>query len=185
MTKTTTLLRACAAVLVAAAAGAAHAVDFRPDGFVLQAGPGRDTASMAGAGLVWDWDFRSMRRHAEISAQTELLVNEWRYDRPGGGHRTLTQLVLVPTLRMQLDQGRSPWFLEVGVGASWADRVFVTPDKQFSTRWNFYDVLGGGYKFGANRERELGLRLNHVSNAGIRNPNPGQEFLQLRYMQRF
>jgi hypothetical protein len=184
MTKTTTLLRACAAAALAASGVAAQAADFRPDAISVQAGPGRDSVAMAGVGLAWDWDFHRVRR-AELTARTEFMVNTWRYDRPGGGHMTLTQFVLLPTLRMQLDRGRSPWFLEIGVGASWTDRLFIPPNKQFSTQWNFYDVLGGGYKFGDRREREVGLRWNHVSNGGIRNPNPGQDFLQLRYVQRF
>jgi hypothetical protein len=119
----------------------------------------------------------------ELSARTELLLNEWRADDFGGGHQNFTQVVLLPTLRVQPAQGRSPWFFELGIGASYMDPLYVTPEKRFSTRFNFYDVLGVGYSLG--RDRELGLRLNHVSNAGIRNPNPGEEFLQLRFLQRF
>jgi lipid A 3-O-deacylase len=103
----------------------------------------------------------------------------------GGGHQALTQVVLLPTLRMQLSRGASPWYLEVGVGASWLDRRFVTPDREFSTQWNFYDVLGMGRSFGPAARHELGLRWVHVSNGGIKKPNPGQDFLQLRYVARF
>jgi hypothetical protein len=31
----------------------------------------------------------------------------------------------------------------------------------------------------------VGLRLSHVSNAGIKEPNPGENFLQLRYARSF
>jgi hypothetical protein len=113
------------------------------------------------------------------------MLNQWRADAMGGGKQSLTQIAVVPSLRMRLAQGRSPWFLEVGVGLSYMDRLLVTPNKSFSTRWNFYDLLGAGYSFGASREHELGVRWVHVSNAGLKKPNPGQDFLQLRYTQRF
>ena len=32
---------------------------------------------------------------------------------------------------------------------------------------------------------ELALRLQHFSNAGIKHPNPGENFVQLRYAQGF
>jgi lipid A 3-O-deacylase len=182
---TTTLPRSLLALALAGVFSSAHAFDWQPDGVSLQAGfAGRGTA-MAGVGVVWDWDFERMRRKAELTAHTELMLNTWRADAVGGGHQGYTQVAVVPSLRMRLGRGESPWFIEIGIGASYMDRLFVTPRKGFSTRWNFYDVLGTGYSFGANREHELGLRWMHTSNAGIRNPNPGQDFLQLRYVARF
>ena len=183
MRRTTTLLRLCAGCLLAVGASLTQAADWRPDGVVLEAGVGRNGNKLLGAGLSWDWKFHHLTRAAELSARTELLLNEWWVDDIGGGHRGFTQLVLLPTLRMQMAQGRSPWFFELGIGASYMDPLYVTPDKQFSTRFNFYDVLGVGYRLG--QDRELGLRLNHVSNGGIKNPNPGEEFVQLRFLQRF
>jgi lipid A 3-O-deacylase len=186
----TTMLRVGAAVALVAGAGQAVAFNLRPDGVSFEAGPGRTNTNMAGVGLVWDWDFERMRRKSELTAHTEVLVNHWRADAPasstGGGRQGLTQLVLLPSLRMRLDRGRSPWYLELGIGASFLSKRFETPDKLFSTRWNFYDVLGVGYSFGGpDGKHELGLRWTHTSNAGIRKPNPGQDFLQLRYVQRF
>jgi lipid A 3-O-deacylase len=183
--KTTTILRLAAAGLLAALAWPTHAFNLRPDAVSLQGGVGSHGTSNAGAGLVWDWNFERLRRKAELTAHTELMVNSWRADAVGGGHQALTQVVLLPTLRMQLSRGASPWYLEVGVGASWLDQRFVTPDREFSTQWNFYDVLGMGRSFGPAARHELGLRWVHVSNGGIKKPNPGQDFLQLRYVARF
>lgn len=183
--RTTRRLLALATSLLAAA-GPALAVDFRPDGASVELAAGTRNTYMAGVGLVWDWDFERMRRKAELTAHTEVLVNRWRFEAVGGGHDELTQFVLLPSLRMRLDRGRSPWFIELGIGASWMDRSFETPHKTFSTRWNFYDVLGIGRTFnGGSETHEVALRWTHVSNCGIENPNPGQDFLQLRYVRRF
>ena len=45
--------------------------------------------------------------------------------------------------------------------------------------------MGGGRNFGARQEHELVLRVEHFSNAGIKHPNPGENFAQLRYTYRF
>ena len=176
--KTTTLARGCAALSLTLAAAGASALDLRPDGISLQASPGTHDTGMAGAAVVWDWEWELLRRK-------ELFVNHWRADALGGGRSSFTQVGVLPTLRINLGQGRSPWFLEVGIGLSYMDRRFVTDERSFSTRFNFYDVLGAGYAFGERRRHEVGLRLVHVSNAGIKEPNPGQDFLQLRYVARF
>jgi lipid A 3-O-deacylase len=184
--KTTTMLQLAAAAALLAPSAPALAVDFAPVGASIEAGIGRQGTRMAGVGLVWDWDFERLRRKAELTAHTELMVNRWRADAVGGGNFELTQLVVLPSLRMRLDRGASPWFVEVGIGASWMDRDFETPRKRFSTRWNFYDMLGVGHTYGGvDGHHEVGVRWSHVSNAGIRKPNPGQDFLQLRYVYRF
>ena len=182
MTSTKNLLRLGAAVVLAAGASFAHA-DWRPDGVVVEAGLGRGGLALVGAGLSWDWNWRhALGGGGELSARTELLLNEWRADDFGGGHQNFTQVALLPTLRLDPVSG-GPLYLEAGVGLSLMDPLYVTPRKTFSTRFNFYDVIGIGWRLGPTRE--VGLRINHVSNAGIKNPNPGEEFVQVRFLQRF
>jgi hypothetical protein len=178
-------MKTLATLFLAAAAWGAGATDLRPDGIALQGSLGTHDTRMAGVAAVWDWEWALLRRKAAISGQTELFVNHWRADAPGGGREGYTQLGVLPTLRLHLSQGRSPWFLDVGIGVSWMDSRFATAERRFSTRLNFYDVLGAGYRFGERRQHELGLRVVHVSNGGLKEPNPGQDFLQLRYLARF
>lgn len=178
------LLRTCVALAVAGLIPCAHALDLQPHGISAQVSDGTKDVHMAGVGLTWDWDWERLRR-ADVTAHTELLLNYWSAPAIGGGRESIWQVALVPSLRMQLAQGASPWFLEVGVGPSYMNKLLDTPRRQFSTRWNFYDFLGGGYVFGEHRQHEIGLRWSHVSNAGIKKPNPGQDFLQLRYVAHF
>jgi lipid A 3-O-deacylase len=187
MKTTTNVLRAwIAGVGLLAALPAAHSFDLHPDGVSLTAGAGESGSTMAGVGVIWDWNFWRLRPKTELTAHTELMLNGWRADAVGGGSKTYAQAVLLPTLRMRFGQGGSPWFIEVGVGASYMNHKLATPDKEFGSQWNFYDVLGTGYTFGGARgNHEVGLRLVHISNAGIKNPNPGQDFLQLRYVHWF
>ena len=39
--------------------------------------------------------------------------------------------------------------------------------------------------FGEQKLNEISLRFEHHSNAAIKQPNPGENFLQLRYARRF
>lgn len=117
-----------------------------------------------------------------LTGHWDLYLSHWRGESltPGRDREALTQIAIVPTLRLRLDQGRSPWFVEGGIGASLTDSRYLTPHKTFSTRFNFADHIGLGLNFGPRREHELALRLQHVSNANIKKPNPGEDFLQLR-----
>lgn len=168
----------CASVFPAAADG------WRPSGYVVQAGAADFGIWNASVGLTWPWAWKSSLLGTEVGGLTEASLAHW--DAPSkGGRRGFTQLALVPMFRFRFAQGLSPWFAEAGVGLSAMDQHFVTRDKQFTTSFNFVDVVGVGRSFGAARGQELGLRLQHVSNAGIRVPNPGQNFVQLRYAAAF
>jgi lipid A 3-O-deacylase len=181
----TVFFRSAAACGVLLLAGAVQAMDLKPDAVFAQGGFARNATTTASVGLAWDWDWERLRRHAFVNGSTELFVSHWQARSFVEGYQGFQQVVLLPVLRMRLDQGRSRWYLETGIGASWMNRMYVTPTKQFSTQWNFYDMVGLGYSWGKERQHELALRLVHVSNAGIRDPNPGEDFVLLRYAQRF
>jgi lipid A 3-O-deacylase len=172
-------------VLLAAACLAgpsASAEGLRPAGYFVQGGVAQGRVWSATAGLVWPWQGRLFGH--QFSGITEAFVSHW--DAPGAGGRSgFTQVGVAPLVRWNFGGGRSPWFAEAGIGLSAMDRHFVTPDKQFSTSFNFVDIVGAGRRFGAGGKQELSLRLQHVSNGGYRKPNPGENFLQLRYASAF
>ena len=65
------------------------------------------------------------------------------------------------------------------------DHLYKTPDRTFSTAFQFTEVLGVGRSFCENGKHELTLRLQHFSNAGIKKPNPGENFVRVRYTYHF
>lgn len=164
----------------------ADAMDWAPAGFFIAEGgvTVHGTLSVT-AGVAWPWQWTHAWRGGEWTASTELFVSHWSAKQPGGGRAAFTQVGLAPLFRYRFERGRSPVFAEGGVGVSYIDGLYTTDRKQFSTRFNFYDVVGIGMNFGAHGEHEIGLRFSHVSNAGIKHPNPGENFLQLRYARRF
>ncbi|BDI07385.1 acyloxyacyl hydrolase [Sphaerotilus microaerophilus] len=75
--------------------------------------------------------------------------------------------------------------LEGGIGLNLIMPVCRSADRRFSTWFNFGDHLAWGCTFGAGRQHDVSLRFEHFSNASIRKPNPGENFVQLRHAWRF
>ncbi len=101
-------------------------------------------------------------------------------------HRfTTPALGIGPSLRWRGRQGTSPWFVEAGTGIMATGKRLYNDGQRMGTRFNFASHVGVGMNFGHQRAHELSLRLQHASNAGIQNPNPGINFVQLRYAHAF
>ena len=162
----------------------ACAADLRPAAAFIEGGLARQGGYSVTAGVVWPWSWRREFGSTEATGLTEAFVSNWS-GRGATERRGFTQVGLLPLVRLRLDGGRSPWFIEGGIGLTVMDRLYRTQNKEFSTKFNFIDVAGVGRSFGADRRRELSLRISHISNAGIKEPNPGENFLQLRYAVKF
>ena len=163
---------------------AAHAQStWKPTSVFVEAGHG-GTTSAATLGATWDTPYRWFQ--GTVSLYGEASVSQWSYPRESGdGYHGLTQFALVPVFRFRGDGGNSPWFAEAAVGAAISNQYYERDHKHFSTRWNFEDHLAVGRNFGPRNEHELALRVQHYSNGGLKEPNPGQTFVQLRYAYRF
>ena len=158
-------------------------VALKPSGFFAQFGMA-DEVTAGTAGVIWSLGRDSLPQ--PWSVYLEASASRWQ-TRSGyaSDHGVLTQVALTPVLRYRFDNGRSPWFVEGGVGATVTSSIYRNADKHFSTAFNFGDHLGVGRAFGAARNDEIALRAEHFSNAGIKHPNPGQNFLELRYTHHF
>ena len=100
----------------------------------------------------------------------EAAVGGWESDTG-----TLTEGSLTPTLRYGHERGP---YLDGGIGLHVLSESRISSAVEFSTRFQFGDHLGAGYRVG---RYDLSMRIQHLSNAGIRNPNPGINFLYLRF----
>ncbi len=152
----------------------------------VQAGAGESSVEVLGIGVRLPLGWQRPAGGGVLSLQLQAFASHWRTPpATGGGHRDLVQLGAVPLLRWRGDGGRSPWFLEGGIGVSVLDRRLETPSKTFSTRWNFSDTLAAGFNWGDARQHELSLRWQHTSNGGSNHPNPGLDVGMVRYAVRF
>ena len=164
-----------------AAAQAVDALAASRWGVYLQTGRTPHHVDTWTLGATLDWQgWRSSLWGAEVRGYWDFYASRWSARGQGGDFGT-TVFGVTPSFRFTPDAGYSRWFVDTGVGATLANHRFITPEREFSTRFNFATHLGVGVELGAQRQHELQLRLEHVSNAGIKEPNPGANFVQLRY----
>ena len=174
-----------AALCLAALASTAQAEASTSDGFYVQYGVSRSKTDSYTVGFVtpmkWTRTFLDTKATGYWDFYGTLSVAP---NAEGASNKTWFAGV-TPTLRLRLEEGHSNWFVEGGVGVSYSDVHYRNNSKKFSTRFNFADHVGVGYSFGPQRNQELVLRVQHYSNAGIKKPNPGENYVQLRYMHTF
>lgn len=174
------------AVLWLSAMGSEAAAQvMRPDGVFSQVGVGTETDAWS-IGGQWHWRRTwPLNDTLLVRGRWDFAVGRWRtnLDETGRNEATVTQWSLVPTLRLSAPRQRG-WYGEIGSGPSLLTPVFRSRDRAFSTEFNFQSHVAVGYTLGRHGEHDLGLRIEHFSNAGIRDPNPGMEFASLRYTYR-
>lgn len=156
---------------------------WQPDAVFGQMGIGEHVKSMA-IGGVWDWDWERSSRAGRLTGYTELSLGEW-YVSPRGDEQSATQFGVTPVLRLYPQGTTSGWFVEGGIGAYAIRSRDEIGTRGSSTTFSSGSHIGVGRRFGDRGEHELALRVQHVANAGIRYPNAGENFLQLRYVKRF
>jgi hypothetical protein len=156
-----------------------------PDKWFVQAGTAKDT-QMGVVGAIWQAPSLRDYEWGNVSGYFELSLGRWMSHLDDGSRSSawVTQVGLTPVLRWQPFKS-SRWFTEAGIGVNLLAPIYRSSDKRFSTAFNFGDHVGVGVQFGEARAQELTLRLQHFSNAGIKDPNPGENFVQLRYSARF
>ncbi len=148
-------------------------------GFYDSFNPHQTTIGVIGP-LPWTSQFAGTK----VTTYGDGYISQWRAS-AAGGDRSYTQLAFVPSARFRFDDGASRWFADAGIGVSYLDDIYATPRHSFSTRFNFTEFIALGRSFGDDNRHEVSLRIQHYSNAGIKKPNPGENFLQLRYAVKF
>lgn len=171
------LPRLALGLLMAAAATQAFAAEPRSAWYV-QGGLAEDAQSLT-VGMSRDWQWEKQYRYGHISGQWQGEVARWHSD-----SRTSTQLGVTPALRWRPNGWDNGWFVEGGIGVNVIFPKYDTRKKEFSTTFNFGDHIAIGKRFGADQQHEWSLRFQHFSNGRIKNPNPGENFLQFRYTHR-
>jgi hypothetical protein len=164
---------------------AADAGALAPSSAFIQAGVAQEAQMLVG-GATWDWDWHKDLAIGRLGGYWEASLGRWNSDAgPDGGSAWVTQIGLTPILRLYPERWGGSWFVELGIGANFLLPIYQSRTKRFSTTFNFGDHLAIGRRFGEDGSHVLALRVQHFSNAGIREPNPGENFLQLRYSQHF
>jgi lipid A 3-O-deacylase len=175
------LASVCALLIAQAGVAADRLVDSAS--FEFGAG---SSVKMVRAGVQSDWNVRwlaSNGRH--LSGYWDATLAQWRgtaYQGVSGRHQNITNLGFTPVFRYQRDD-KLGWYVEGGVGLNLLSEVYNNGNDRLSTAFQFGDHIGVGYVM--QNKWELGVKLQHFSNGGIKTPNSGVEFLQLKASYHF
>ncbi|WP_454828977.1 acyloxyacyl hydrolase [Pseudoxanthomonas wuyuanensis] len=148
----------------------------------VQAGVSENNQSLT-IGATRDWRWQKQYRLGLATGYWEGAVGRWLVN--GRGSHDVTQIGLTPVLRLYPQAWRPGWFIEGGIGANVIFPTYDDGKKRFSTTFQFGDHLAVGKRFGQQQQHEWALRFQHFSNARIERPNPGENFLQLRYSRQW
>lgn len=156
----------------------------RADTFGVQigGGVGRHGVHEVDLGLVWDpginwWEIGGWH----FSLVGEAHVGYW-HTSEGTSRNDVFAFGVQPMVRFIKSEGAVRPFIEAGAGVRGLSHAVINDGYTLSTAFQFTEIVGVGAQFGARQQYQAGLRFQHVSNAGIKEPNPGINFSQL-YLQ--
>ncbi len=152
------------------------------DAVSVEAGYGYHT-DMARVAWSRAWDARWFTDSAWfLSGYWDVALGRWTPHNPAGGNHDVTDFGLTPVWRLRPTDGSGTVvpFVEAAVGFHYISDHQIYNGRDMSTHFQFGDHVGAGLSFGEHHDWDIMARLQHLSNAGLQNPNPGINFYQIR-----
>ncbi|MCE3603048.1 acyloxyacyl hydrolase [Massilia sp. P8910] len=181
-------MKLCASLATLAAMAAAPpalASDKVVDHASLEFGGGAKV-QMVRFGVQKDWERRWFQSNGtHVSGYWDASIAQWRgnaYQNVDGRHQNITNIGFTPVFRFQADDMRG-WYAEAGVGLNLLSKLYDNDSNRLSTAFQFGDHLGVGYVFA--NQWDVGMKVQHFSNGGYKEPNSGVNFLVLKASRRF
>ncbi|SOY58113.1 acyloxyacyl hydrolase [Cupriavidus taiwanensis] len=148
-------------------------------GFSMQAGYGRDNrhgVEKYEVSARWDeivqWQ---LSNRLALALDGEVNVANWRAlsSRPSS---QLTEFGVSPIFRLSYAGEHVTPFVEASVGLRVLSHTEIAGGHRMGSAFQFSDMIGVGVAFGKAQRLTVGYRFQHLSNAGIQDPNPGTNF---------
>ncbi len=156
------------------------------DGVFAEYGLG-NMAEMHRVGGLWKWD-RSWLNDGDwqLTGFWEASLGSWRGHSAAGNNQTVADVGITPVFRLQQKSpaGFSP-YAEAAIGLHLITPTFVNANRQLGSAVQFGDHVGIGVRFGVRQQFDLGYRYQHLSNGGVKKPNQGINFSQVRFAYHF
>jgi lipid A 3-O-deacylase len=155
-----------------------QAASLSPDGVDLTVGQGH-SVFVSGAGLHWNslCECVFLRDH-DFDTRLVAQLSYWHAQVHPTDNGSLWDVGLTPMLRWlpPCCDSVQP-FLEGGVGVHLLSHTRINNNRDLSTAFQFGENFGGGIAFGEDHRFELGVYVQHESNASIKEPNPGLTYV--------
>ena len=161
------MIRKIAAAIAAGAicstiSSPAHCID----GVAVEYGRGDDRTNLLRVSIIEKW------RSTEVAAPRDWhLAGYWDFSAAAwdNAEESTADVGFAPVFRME----RGAWYVEGAFGFHLV-QTHISADRTFSTAFQFAEHVGAGLRKG---KYLYGLQAQHLSNGGIRRPNPGINFL--------
>lgn len=161
------------------AAMPAHALD----GTYLLLGRG-DGTDIVRAGLLWNWQKTwRVTDDWQWGGNWDVSLGHWHKRDAASDGQGIVDIGVTPVFRLQRSpvDGVAP-YIEAAIGVHLLSHTYT--DKLGSC-FEFGDQVGAGARFGKRQEYDLAYVFQHVSNGGIKQPNHGMNFSEIRFAYRF
>jgi lipid A 3-O-deacylase len=173
---------ALATVLLAALPSLTHAA---VAGISVVAGRGDSGVQSWQLGVQWNrvdkpgetWSF---------SRFYEAVAGTWHARDEGVRVRSLQEAGAFGIFRLERDgHGASVIpYVQYGLGFRLLSHAGIS-NRGMAVAFQFDNQIGAGVRFGPNGRYDVGYRLRHISNAGIKEPNAGINFHEVQFTYRF
>ena len=141
---------------------------FAVDAVAVEVGRGEERTNLLRVSLTDNWRKRvPLGDEWRLAGYWEFTAGLW--DNP---EDSTAELAVTPVFR--LEHGR--FYVEGAIGFHLV-QTHISAQRTFSTAFQFGDHLGAGMHFG---RYDLCMRVQHLSNGGLRDPNPGINFVLVR-----
>ncbi len=119
----------------------------------------------------------------QLNLRHEVELAAWRLSTVPD----LFELGYSPVFRLQRAVGDVPsgFYVEGAIGVRLLSKTRIHDNTSMSTAFQFSDMLGAGYQWGDAGRHTVGFRYQHLSNGGIKKPNPGINFASVFYRYGF
>jgi lipid A 3-O-deacylase len=169
-----------AAVIIGILAGTPAAA---VDSIAFEAGTG-DGTDMARVALQWDMKKRWIEGGDwHLGSHWDVGLGYWHRNAVAGQDDDLTEIGVTPMLRFQQNSVRG-LYVEGGIGVHLLSRSHIG-NKRLGTLVQFGSSIGVGWRFGEKGQYDLSFSYQHLSNAGIKQPNDGIDFSRIRFRHHF
>jgi lipid A 3-O-deacylase len=158
---------------------AADAASFASDGVSFEIGNGNG-AEMWRIGITRNWNKKWLAAgNWYLGGFWEAQFGQWS----GSGKQTISDLGLTPVFRyQQAERSKISPYVEGGIGFHVITPSRFDENRNLSSAFQFGDHIGAGARFGERAKYDLSLRFQHLSNGGLKKPNNGINFTQVRFL---
>ncbi|MDR3394497.1 MAG: acyloxyacyl hydrolase [Parasulfuritortus sp.] len=149
------------------------------DGYFTDIG-GASGIQSAKIGMIRQWHQQWLQRsNWHMTGYWEAALAYLKSDGPGGVGLADASVTPVFRLRPDASGGVQP-YLDAAIGLHVLSRTRLDDNHAFGNTLQFGPLLGLGVTFGEKSQYDFGYRFQHLSNAGIAQPNDGVNLQEIR-----